>query len=49
MALIAVLGMHLCGRTVTVESALPFGPVLAVAIWLVWLCGPVAVELGVDA
>jgi len=41
-ALAAAGGMRLAGRRLDRHSALPFGPFLAAAAWLVWLCGPIA-------
>jgi prepilin signal peptidase PulO-like enzyme (type II secretory pathway) len=32
--------MMLAGIRLDRHSALPFGPFLAAATWLVWLCGP---------
>jgi leader peptidase (prepilin peptidase) / N-methyltransferase len=32
----------LCGRELSRNSALPFGPFLALATWLVWLFGPLS-------
>jgi hypothetical protein len=34
-------GLRLAGVPVSAGSALPFGPFLALATWLVWLFGPV--------
>ena len=43
MGALAAAGiMHLAGRRLDRYSALPFGPFLAGAAWLVWLLGPVA-------
>lgn len=39
LTLLLVLALHLAGRRVTRDLALPFGPPLAMAIWLVWLYG----------
>lgn len=41
-ALAAAGGMMLAGNRVDRHTALPFGPFLAVATWLVWLYGPIA-------
>jgi leader peptidase (prepilin peptidase)/N-methyltransferase len=42
IAALAAAGiMHLAGRRLDRYSALPFGPFLAGAAWLVWLLGPV--------
>ena len=40
-ALAAAGGMMLAGRRLDRYSALPFGPFLAAATWLVWLFGPI--------
>jgi leader peptidase (prepilin peptidase) / N-methyltransferase len=40
-ALIAAAGLRLAGVPIRAGSALPFGPFLAFATWLVWLFGPV--------
>ena len=40
-ALIAAAGLRLAGVPLGAGSALPFGPFLALATWLVWLFGPV--------
>jgi leader peptidase (prepilin peptidase)/N-methyltransferase len=39
-ALVAAALMQLAGARLHAQSALPFGPFLAVALWLVWLLGP---------
>jgi leader peptidase (prepilin peptidase) / N-methyltransferase len=39
-ALIAAAGLRLCGTPLRAQSALPFGPFLALAIWALWLFGP---------
>ena len=40
---LAVAGvLVLCGRKLSRNSALPFGPFLALATWLVWLFGPLS-------
>jgi prepilin signal peptidase PulO-like enzyme (type II secretory pathway) len=39
-ALIAAAGLRLAGVPLSAGSALPFGPFLALATWLVWLFGP---------
>ena len=41
-ALAAAGGMMLAGRRLDRYSALPFGPFLAAATWLVWLFGPIS-------
>lgn len=41
-ALIAAGGLMLVGVRLKRTSALPFGPFLALATWLVWLFGPIA-------
>jgi leader peptidase (prepilin peptidase)/N-methyltransferase len=35
--LLAALAMRICGIRMTAQSALPFGPFLALGAWLVWL------------
>jgi leader peptidase (prepilin peptidase) / N-methyltransferase len=39
-ALVAAAGLRLAGVPISAGSALPFGPFLALATWLVWLFGP---------
>jgi leader peptidase (prepilin peptidase)/N-methyltransferase len=39
-ALLAAAGLAFAGREMRRETALPFGPFLALATWLVWLFGP---------
>jgi leader peptidase (prepilin peptidase)/N-methyltransferase len=39
-ALSTAAGLALCGRRMRARSALPFGPFLALASWLLWLFGP---------
>jgi leader peptidase (prepilin peptidase)/N-methyltransferase len=41
-ALVTVGALRLCGVRLHAHSALPFGPFLALAIWAVWLIGPVS-------
>jgi len=41
-ALVVAGGMMLAGKRLDRHSALPFGPFLAAAMWLVWLFGPVS-------
>ena len=41
-ALVATLFWRLADATVTSRSALPFGPFLALGVWVVWLYGPLA-------
>jgi leader peptidase (prepilin peptidase)/N-methyltransferase len=41
-ALVAAGGLMLVGVRLERTSALPFGPLLALATWLVWLLGPIA-------
>lgn len=41
-ALVAAGAMQLAGHRLDRHSALPFGPFLAAATWLVWLFGPLA-------
>jgi prepilin signal peptidase PulO-like enzyme (type II secretory pathway) len=33
-------GLALAGTRLRADTALPFGPFLALAIWLIWLFGP---------
>ena len=40
-ALIAAAGLRFAGVKLSAGSALPFGPFLALATWLIWLFGPV--------
>jgi leader peptidase (prepilin peptidase) / N-methyltransferase len=40
-ALVTVVALRLAGVRLGAHSALPFGPFLAVATWLIWLFGPV--------
>lgn len=42
-ALAAAAGAGLAGIRLRTHSALPFGPFLAVAIWIIWLFGPMPV------
>jgi leader peptidase (prepilin peptidase)/N-methyltransferase len=39
-ALAAAAAMHIRGAQLRAQSALPFGPFLAAAIWALWLWGP---------
>jgi len=39
-ALLAAAGLRLYGTPLRAQSALPFGPFLALAIWALWLFGP---------
>ena len=39
-AIIAALALRLSGRELRGDSMLPFGPFLALGLWLVWLDGP---------
>jgi len=39
-ALLAAAGLAFAGREIRRDTALPFGPFLALATWLVWLFGP---------
>jgi leader peptidase (prepilin peptidase)/N-methyltransferase len=41
-ALAAALLLRLTGIRLTAQSAVPFGPFLALALWLVWLYGPLS-------
>lgn len=40
LTLAGLLALRLAGRTVDVQGEIPFGPALALAIWIVWLYGP---------
>jgi leader peptidase (prepilin peptidase) / N-methyltransferase len=40
-ALVAAGILRLAGIRLTAQSALPFGPFLALATWVLWLCGPI--------
>jgi leader peptidase (prepilin peptidase) / N-methyltransferase len=42
-ALVAVVALRLAGVRLRAHSALPFGPFLALATWLIWLFGPVLI------
>jgi leader peptidase (prepilin peptidase)/N-methyltransferase len=42
-ALIAATGASLAGTRLRAHSALPFGPFLALATWVIWLFGPMPV------
>jgi leader peptidase (prepilin peptidase)/N-methyltransferase len=42
LALAVAGGMALSGYAMRRDTALPFGPFLALAVWLVWLFGPIA-------
>ena len=39
-ALLAAAALRLSGRRIRAQTALPFGPFLALAIWALWLFGP---------
>lgn len=41
-ALALVLAARSLGRTMTMATAIPFGPFLALGFWVVWLYGPLA-------
>jgi leader peptidase (prepilin peptidase)/N-methyltransferase len=41
-ALVAAAVLHLSGARIRAQSALPFGPFLALAIWALWLFGPLS-------
>jgi leader peptidase (prepilin peptidase) / N-methyltransferase len=40
LALLVVAGLRLAGVRLAAHSALPFGPFLALATWLIWVFGP---------
>ena len=42
-ALLAAAALRLFGTPLRAHSALPFGPFLALAIWALWLFGPLPV------
>lgn len=42
-ALIYALALQVRGAKIGAGTAIPFGPFLALAIWLVWIYGPIAV------
>lgn len=42
-ALVAVAVAGLLRRPITASTPIPFGPFLAMASWLTWLCGPVGI------
>ena len=42
-ALVTVVALRLTGVRLGAQSALPFGPFLALATWLIWLFGPVLI------
>ena len=44
-ALVTVVALRLAGVRLGAHSALPFGPFLALATWLIWLFGPVLMWL----
>lgn len=41
-ALAVVLGWRLAGKSIEGGSAIPFGPFIAIGLWIVWLYGPLA-------
>lgn len=43
LALVTVVALRLAGVRLGAHSALPFGPFLALATWLIWLFGPVLI------
>jgi leader peptidase (prepilin peptidase)/N-methyltransferase len=40
-ALTAAAGLRLAGVRLSIHSALPFGPFLALATWVLWLFSPI--------
>lgn len=40
IALLMFVGLAIMGRRIGLQSALPFGPFLALALWITWLFGP---------
>jgi len=45
LAVAVASGVMRSSHRLTLQDKLPFGPALAAAIWLVWLCGPVEFNL----
>ncbi len=43
--LLAALGLRLAGRELGPATAIPFGPFLALGLWLTWLYGPLQLAL----
>jgi leader peptidase (prepilin peptidase)/N-methyltransferase len=45
LGLLAALGLALAGRTITSRTHIPFGPCIALAFWLAWMCSGVAEDV----
>jgi leader peptidase (prepilin peptidase)/N-methyltransferase len=45
LGLLAALGLALAGRNVTSRTQIPFGPCIALAFWLAWMCGQLVEDL----
>lgn len=45
LGLLAALGLALSGRDMTSRTQIPFGPCIALAFWLAWMCGVVLEQL----
>jgi prepilin signal peptidase PulO-like enzyme (type II secretory pathway) len=39
LGLVTAVGVMMAGRRMTAATAIPFGPFLALAAWLLWLYG----------
>lgn len=46
LAIVAAAGLALAGRRIQADTALPFGPPLALAFWLLWLHGSWLINSG---
>lgn len=46
LGLLAALGLALAGRNMTSRTEIPFGPCIALAFWLAWMCGGAVEDLG---
>jgi leader peptidase (prepilin peptidase)/N-methyltransferase len=46
LGLLAALGLALAGRNMTSRTQIPFGPCIALAFWLAWMCGGAVEDLG---
>jgi leader peptidase (prepilin peptidase)/N-methyltransferase len=45
LGLLAALGLALAGRDMTSRTQIPFGPCIAVAFWLAWMCSDAVDEV----
>jgi leader peptidase (prepilin peptidase)/N-methyltransferase len=45
LGLLAALGLALAGRNMTSRTQIPFGPCIALAFWLAWMCGGAVEDL----